>query len=345
MIPLRNLLAICVIAALGGCLTTGADMTADKKADQQAQTKQAAKSAAHYYPDAEYMTAEGSGQSEAEAKDRALAELGRIFEAKVVSETSDTMSSVYQQKGASKGTEAFTQEVREKVRVTSKMAFEGVQTKDVWFVEADRLHHALAVLNRADARASWGGKVKELDDRASAELAAIDKLKSRFARFRALAAIEGFWLDRAVFASRLRVIGAQTTPPPYDMAQILKDRAAVKSEVTLFIEATGDEADIMRDALAAQLTASGFRIAAARASADILVTSTVTARPLDINNPGWKFTRAEATTTLRDIGTGEDVATVTKAVRTSHVDAKESARKSVRKVASDISMELIELFK
>jgi len=339
-----RLMPMVLLAILGGCLTTGADMTADKKNDQQAQTKQAAKSAVHY-PDAEYMTAEGSGQSEAEARDRALAELGRIFESKVVSETSDTMSSVYQQKGASKGTEAFTQEVREKVRVTSKMAFEGVQTKDVWFVEADRLHHALAVLNRADARASWGGKVKELDDRASAELAAIDKLKSRFARFRALAAIEGFWLDRAVFASRLRVIGAQTPPPPYDMARILKDRAAVKSEVTLFIEATGDEADIMRDALSSQLTASGFRIAAGRASADILITSTVTARPLDINNPGWKFSRAEATTTLKDVGTGEDVATVTKAVRTSHVDARESARKSVRKVASDISMELIELFK
>jgi len=313
----------------------------DSQPEEQAKQRQAGKAAA-FYLEKEYLTAEGTGQSESEAKDRAIAELGRVFEANVVSETSDAMQSLYQQRGSKKD-EMFTQEVQEKVRVSSKMAFAGVQTKDVWFDEAGRMYHALAILNKADTRAAWEDKVKELDNRVLADLEVVSSLKSRFSRFRAFARIEGFWLERTIFASRLRVIDGAAIAPAYDISDIIKKSVGLKSEITLFIEAAGGEADILRDEFAAALTAGGFRIAKSRDSAELLLITKVATRPLELD-PAWKYCRAEATATLKDVGTGEDVASVSKFTRAAHLDYMEATRKAVRKVAEDISVELLALF-
>ena len=59
------------------------------------------------YPEEEYLVAVGLGQSEPEAKNRAKAELSRIFESRIKSETLDRMLSVL----AASGAEKFEQSV------------------------------------------------------------------------------------------------------------------------------------------------------------------------------------------------------------------------------------------
>lgn len=296
-----------------------------------------------FYPESEYLTAEGIGQSEPEARQRALSELSRIFEARVVSDTTDAMLSVYKRKGR-KESEDFAQKVESKIRVTSDVAFEGVRTEDTWVSEQDRMVHALAVLNRAEAGEAWSAKILDLDNRVGAELRAAGEIGSSLARFRAYRRVENFWLERALYESRLRVIGVPSPRPDYNMGAVLEEAAVIRSNLTLFIDVEGDQGDLFRGGLESSLTSAGFRFVPDRDRANVILGGHMTVSMLDLDNPGWFFARAEAEVSLTDTATGERVGSISNKSRASHVDFREASRKAVRKLTGVIAEELLLLF-
>ncbi len=318
------------VAILSGCANRGPGLSPAKQLT--------------LYPESEYLTAKGIGQSEPEAKDRALSELSRIFEARVLSETSDTMVSFYSDKNGKKS-EIFTQQVQAKVQVTSGVAFEGVRTEDTWFDETDKKHHALAVLNRAEASAAWAAKINDLDDRIHAELLAVETVQSRFLLFRGYRRVEGLWLERTVYRSRVRVIGGTVPAPDYDMGEILANMARVRSEITMFFDLTGDDADLLQYEIAGALMRLGLKVAPGRETADILISGQILVHRLDMDNPGWSFAGAEAGVVLTDLTTSNDVGSVSKEARSAHLEFRGAARRAVRKAAREVSEELILLFK
>jgi len=337
--PLCRLIVMSVslilMAFFCGCVTTGESGRAQGSSGPNLRAT---------YPESEYLTAEGTGQTEAGAKNRALSELARIFEARVVSETSDSMVSLYTDKGGKKS-EVFAQQIRTKVQVTSGMAFEGVRTEDTWFSDKDSQYHALAVLNRIEARSAWLAKIKDLDDRILADLSAISTIQSRFVRLRGYKRMENLWIERTIYTSRVRVIGSTVPAPGYDMGEIIESLAGIHAEITLFLDITGDHADILRDGLSGVLTTGGFRFAASSEEADILISGQVSVNPLDLDNPGWRFLRAEARVALTDLKTGENVASVSKYSRAARVDYREASKEAVRKVTRQVSGELLDLFR
>lgn len=296
------------------------------------------------YPESEYLTAEGIGRSETEAKSRALSELSRIFRARVVSETSDSMISLYSENEGKKS-ESFTQEVKAKVRVTSGVAFEGVRTEDTWFDETGKRYHALAVLNRAEAHAAWVEKIKELDDRVRAELLAIEGVQSRFLLFRGYRRIEKLWLERTIYTSRIRVIGGTVPALDYDIGEILANIARIRSEITISFDLTGDGADVLQYEIAGTLMKAGFKVTPDREAADILISGQISVNHLDMKNPGWSFAGAEAGVVLMDLKTGKDVGSISGNSRSAHLEFIGAARRALRKVSKDISDKLILLFK
>ncbi len=297
-----------------------------------------------FYPEAKYLTAEGIGQSEAEAKNIALSELSRIFEAKVLSETSDVMVSLYTDKDGKKS-EVFTQQAQAKVRVTSGVAFEGVRTKETWFDKTDKKYHALAVLKRAEAGAAWLAKVNDLDNKIRAELLAIESVQSRFLLFRGYRRVEDLWVERAVYASRIRVIGGTVPVPDYNMSEVLAKMAQVRSEIAVFFELTGDNAEILQYEIVAALIKLGFKVAPDRESSSILISGQIKVHPLEMSNPGWQFAGAEAGVVLKDLTTGNEVGSVSKEARAAHLEFRGAVRRAVRKVAGEVSRELLLLFK
>lgn len=296
-----------------------------------------------FYPESEYLTAEGMGESEPEARQRALSELARIFEARVVSDTTDAMMSVYKSKGGREA-EDFEQRVKSTVRVTSSVAFEGVRTDDTWVSADDRMVHALAVLNRAKAREAWTDKILDLDKRVAAELKAAGEIESSFARFVAYRRVEGFWLERSLYESRLRVIGAPAPQPGYNMGAILEEAALIRSNLTLFDNIDGDHGDLFRGILESSITSAGFRFSSSLSGADVVLDGHITVNKLDLDNPGWFFARAEAELSLTDTATGERVGSISNKSRASHVDYREASRKAVRKLSGVVAEELLQLF-
>ncbi|NDY43685.1 hypothetical protein G3N55_12670, partial [Dissulfurirhabdus thermomarina] len=154
------------------------------------------------YPAARYLTAEGTGRTAADAKDAALSELARVFEARIESEAVDSVKAVY---GEGKDQEDWLrQEIRTRLRVTSRVALEGVRTDTVWRSSKDGLYHAVAALDRDRAAAAWRARLEEVDATISGAISALAG-RSRLARLLGLRRVRDLWMDRSVVASRLRV--------------------------------------------------------------------------------------------------------------------------------------------
>jgi len=146
------------------------------------------------YPSSKYLTAEGIGQSESEARERAKAELSNIFEAKVSSEVINRVRSVIN----SKEEESVTRDDEQNIRVLSSVDLKGMEIGKVWHDNKQGNYHALAVLNRRKAREEWQGKVDDIDSRIEAILESIESLKSQFSRLQSLKKARRLWLEKEI---------------------------------------------------------------------------------------------------------------------------------------------------
>jgi len=114
------------------------------------------------YADAQYMIGVGQGDTRAVSEERAYAALSRIFKADVTSQSKDWESYLnLERKGSNQTERRLTVETITKVS-TDKL-LENVRIADTWKDPKTNLYSALAVLDRASARAALSSRIRELD--------------------------------------------------------------------------------------------------------------------------------------------------------------------------------------
>lgn len=115
------------------------------------------------YPDSRYISASASASDAQRAKDRALGNLSKIFEARVNAETttvSDTHVSVID------GNESFTRnnQLTQHVQVRSDKIINGARIADQWKDNELFTYHALAILDRDQAGNNIRQEMNRLDE-------------------------------------------------------------------------------------------------------------------------------------------------------------------------------------
>lgn len=296
------------------------------------------------FPEQDFLVAEGTGRSESEAEDRALAELSRNFEARVESESIDTMTSTFES-GLGGDTERFAQEIREEVRVSTKFVFQGARTSEPWQDPTDGSWHVLAALNRRNAGDRWQGELAKIDSQIEVEDAASENGGSGLARFRAFRRLQGLHVKRSVLATRLRVIGIEPPVSGSDAARIWAEAARLRGELVLTVRASGDEASLFESELSEALSRAGFRLATGAGEAVVAVEADVTVKEIAVDNPGWIFVRAEARVRLIDQILDEETGHVRRDARAARVDYDEASRAAVLDLAEKVTEGFGELVK
>ena len=279
------------------------------------------------YPQEEYLVAVGLGQSEPEAKNRAKAELSRIFESRIKSETLDRMLSVL----AASGAEKFEQSVESKVRVESDVELKGVEIARV--VREKSMYKALAVLERSKANSEWRRRISEIDSQADGHMSTYRSAATTLGRYRALRRVSDLWVEREVFASRINVLGMSAPPSPFDAGMVYKQMPVLRADMPVLIDIRSDYSDVIRDSVGEALGKRGFVMTFEESEAAVIVDGTIIVEPVDIEHPQWKYARATASLSVIDAENGQSVSDISEARRTAHVSASEAAEQSVRKLS------------
>jgi hypothetical protein len=292
------------------------------------------------YPKSAYVTAKGSGDSEYEAKDRAMSELARIFEAKVKSETMDRVRSVVK---TSKGktSEKTVQDFEDQINVISQVEFKGAEIAGTW--KEKSTWYALAVLERAGARDTWIGEIRTIDDKITAKLGATEKLSGKLMRYRSLKAVMGLWLEREVLVSRLSVLGyKEGGPSSYNPSRIFGDIPRIKAAMPVYLDISGNSAKNARAEISKALGEAGYVVTDSRSGAPVVVSGTVDVKPVDLKHPDWKYARGEVELKVLDTEAGVTVGEVKTDRRSSHLSYDEAANKAVKTVLPDAAEKLVE---
>jgi hypothetical protein len=75
-----------------------------------------------------------------------------------------------------------------------------------------------------------------------------------------------------------------------------------------------------------------------------MISGEVIVKPVNINNPDYKFARVNLTLDIIDLSTGSKVGKVSQKFRKGHVTYTEAEHKAVKKVSKAVSEEIIKHF-
>src|SRR5207253_9896632 len=115
------------------------------------------------YPEAQYMIGVGQGDSRTVAEQRAYTALSRIFKADITSQSRDWETYLNLEHTGSHHIERRLR-VETMTQVSTDKLLENVRIADTWNDPKTNLFSALAVLDRASARAALLRRISELDE-------------------------------------------------------------------------------------------------------------------------------------------------------------------------------------
>ncbi|MFZ3072389.1 MAG: hypothetical protein WA162_04025 [Thermodesulfobacteriota bacterium] len=300
---------------------------------------QKAGQAAIKYPEADYLTATGAAVSEEGARNAALAELSRIFESKIKSDTLDRVR--YASEG---GSEKFKAEIESEVNVATAVDLEGVSIGSEWYDDAKKTYYAVAALPRAEARNKWQKDIGNIDAEIQAELDSAESQESVLFKLRSFNTARSLWVRREVLVSRLRVIGSPPPSSPYDMKNVLNSTARIKSEMLIYVGISGNSSIDAATTLSAALSGKGYSLTPTRSKADAVVEGVAEVSGVDVSNPPWKYARASISISMKDLKSGAIAAEVKTDKRAGHMSFEEAGHKAMKEASLRASETLLEFF-
>ena len=190
------------------------------------------------FPETRYLTAEGSGQTEIEARRQALAELSGIFESKVHAETTSFARTAI----GLDNEELFEKNVESKIAIVSSVRLTGAQIGRVWQdTVTPGTYHALAVIDRSQAGRNWADELQTVTAKTEAEVKNREYTTGRFRRMLALNRIVVGVLQKQALESRLRVLNYPARSSlDVNITLITAELTRLRSQLRFFIKFSGD---------------------------------------------------------------------------------------------------------
>ncbi len=247
----------------------------------------------------QYLLGRGADMRLDNAKDRARADLAKIFQVAVTEESSDVQR--FQRKTENQQTEeAHSLDISRAVRTRSEALISGIEIADIWRDPLTQEYYALAVLPRAQSARGLRQDIQVLDEATRGHIARAREQSDALDKARASAQAVAAQRERAEYQSMLRVVDSsgQGIPAPWNLSELAADLASLLQRVTIAPRAGGSDADVLQRALRAALADSGFR-ATDDGAADYLLEASLSLNDLG-KREGWYWYAGSLEVALRD---------------------------------------------
>lgn len=176
---------------------------------------------AGFYPNSKYMTATGSASNPELAKDRALANLVKVFELHI-KESSTTSSDT--RVNVKNGQENYTknQRLAQQINIRTDKVVQGARVAETWLDKPVQTYHALAVLDRTQAGNNIRSEMERLDSETQVELQRSEKSADPLFSMAALNKALSLQQERQTLQKTLKVIDlrGKGNPERWNMADL-----------------------------------------------------------------------------------------------------------------------------
>ena len=290
------------------------------------------------YPREHYVIGVGAADDRATAEDRARGEIAKVFSTNVSINTDSTATET-----VNGGQNNFSQAVSQTVKTASQKVLEGVQVVENWQDSATKVYYALAVLDKAKARAAIADKIGALDSQAVQWKSQLDSATDKLAKAKAAMKLLRVLGARRELNNELRVVddSGQGAKPPFDESIVKPAAAKAVAALDVSVQMAGNGAPEVETGIVSGLNAFGLQaIKGAKEGADLGVEGQLDSKPMEGDGSKWKWARSTVTLTLKDARSGKIVSQFDASDREASADYAEAVRRSHVEISKRIADKL-----
>ena len=213
----------------------------------------------HGYSNRDYLVASGVADDRERAKDRARADLAKIFEVQVQSYERDVQTLRSEGVGDKRRTTASSETGRD-IRTTTDRILEGVQIARVEQQKKEGNWLAVAILPRAQAAAALSEDIRQLDTATRDLLGEDNRERDPLRRVGLIESAINKQQQRAKLQQTLRIVelSGQGIPSRYALANLEQRYGERLATVTLSVTVAEDPLTHLADALKGAVAAAGM---------------------------------------------------------------------------------------
>ncbi|OGI44218.1 MAG: hypothetical protein A2V92_05425 [Candidatus Muproteobacteria bacterium RBG_16_65_31] len=241
------------------------------------------------YRSAQYLLGRGEAASLEEAKDRARADLAKIFEVTVVVDTEDIQT--YKTAGRERPAGEYAAQARRRITTRAERIVQGIQIAELWQDPDSGAHYALAVLPRAQAAASLRQEIERLDAVTRDELERARMTGDLLLRIGIASRAYEAQLERQSYQKSLKIVDVtgRGIAPPWELDRLRADLGELLGRVRVAPRVVRDDAGGLDTVAGGALAAAGFLIETGQNPGYLLETA------LELDDlglrDGWFWTR------------------------------------------------------
>lgn len=288
------------------------------------------------YNSTQYLIGRGQAATQEEAKDRARADVAKIFQVAVVVNSEDVQRS----KSDSTGTAQYEQQASRSISTRTDQIIRGIQIVELWQDPVTKSHYALAVLPRLQAAASLRQQIGQLDQATGDHIAQSRKSSDLFLKIAAASQAVESQQERESLQKSLQIVDptGRAAESEWNSAKLQSDLDELLKRVRIASKVTADSTPGLADVVAGGLAGAGFMIETGQ-NADFVLQARMVLDDLGFQN-GWDWQRGVLEVTLSETATGRVRGARRWTVKGSAPDKETAAKRALNQTDTILKQEL-----
>jgi len=299
------------------------------------------------YPADKFLIGVGLGSGLDLARSNARAEIAKIFQARIIQSSEETIRE-HSVQGSGNAGSTCENSNELNTRTSTDDVLQGAEIAETYFDARKQLSYALAILDKGKMRRNLAREISDLEEIIESQEVLAQKAVSVVDEIRALNKSLKTRDRKDVLLAKQRVVDPMPVPEVktrLSRAEVYQRKEEASRKI-LFILASGSEdTRNLNGIIGERITGMGFNIADSTSVAGgesaslITVKSRIAVEPTERNNPDWKFYNWSANMEMSDLSNGGRViAAVTRQGQASHVTESAARDKAVAEAAHALAV-------
>ncbi|HSM98170.1 MAG TPA: LPP20 family lipoprotein [Gallionella sp.] len=288
------------------------------------------------YNSAQYLIGRGQAATQEEAKDRARADVAKIFQVAVVASSEDVQRS----KSDSGGTVQYEGQASRRISTRTDQIIRGIRIAELWQDPATKDYHALAVLPRLQTAASLRQQISQLDDATGSHIEQSRKNSDLFLKIAAASLAVESEQERGSLQKSLQIVDptGRGSESQWNSAKLKSDLDELLKRVRIASQVSADSTPDLAAVVSGALANAGFMIETGQ-NPDFVLQARMVLDDLGLQS-GWYWQRGDLEISLSEAATGRVRGTRRWTVKSSAPDRESAARRALGQADAILKREL-----
>jgi LPP20 lipoprotein len=288
------------------------------------------------YKSSQYLLGRGQADTQEDAKDRARADLAKIFQVAVVASSNDVQQ--FKSEGSAGG--QYESQSSRSITTRTEQIIRGIQIAELWQDPATKTFYALATLPRLQTAASLRQQIGQLDDATGNYITQSRNNSDLFLKITAASQALESQRERDMLQKSLQVVDitGRGIEAQWNAAKLTADLDELLKRVRIASRVTADSVPGSAEIVAGALAQAGFMIETGQ-NPDFVLQARLSLIDMGVRE-GWYWQRGSLEITLTEAANGRVRGTKRWDIKASATDRETSIRRALNQADEILKQEL-----